>query len=207
MPVWSIFIFCNTEEGEEHMKKILYYLPSIIFNVIEMLVIFLVGISLRIPIKDILLIFILFAIIRIQLGGALHYKSPIRCAIWSTIVFASLFIVSKVGPEIAFPIVIFSGYILTTKGNIQDILMWKSGSNYMDIDEFIKYAITDDRKKKINEFEKRLRSEEPQLYDIYSLRFKEGYKHYQIQKMLDISGSRLTEKLNRIATSFRIFCK
>lgn len=189
------------------MKKILYYLPSIIFNVIEMLVIFLVGISLRIPIKDILIIFILFAIIRIQLGGALHYKSPIRCAIWSTIVFASLFIVSKVGPEIAFPIVIFSGYILTTKGNIQDILMWKSGSNYMDIDEFIKYAITDDRKKKINEFEKRLRSEEPQLYDIYSLRFKEGYKHYQIQKMLDISGSRLTEKLNRIATSFRIFCK
>ena len=133
------------------MKKILYYLPSIIFNVIEMLVIFLVGISLRIPIKDILLIFILFAIIRIQLGGALHYKSPIRCAIWSTIVFASLFIVSKVGPEIAFPIVIFSGYILTTKGNIQDILMWKSGSNYMDIDEFIKYAITDDRKKKIKE--------------------------------------------------------
>ena len=189
------------------MKKILYYLPSIIFNVIEILVIFLVGISLNTPFKDILLIFILFAIIRIQLGGALHYKNPLRCAIWSVIVFTSLFIVVKVGFEIALPIVIFSGYILTTKGNIQDIFMWKHDSNYIDIDEFIKYAVDDIRKSKILEFEKRLKAEEPQLYDIYSLRFKEGYKHYQIQKMLDIPGSRLTEKLNRIATSFRIFCK
>ena len=189
------------------MKKILYYLPSIIFNVIETLVIFLVGISLNVSIKDILLIFIIFAIVRIQIGGALHYKSPIRCAIWSTLVFASLFILSKVGYQIALPIIIFCGYILTSKGNIQDILMWKSGSNYIDIDEFLKYAVTSERKKKIKEFEKRLKAEEPQLYDIYSLRFKEGYKHYQIQKMLDISGSRLTEKLNRIATSFRIFCK
>ena len=44
------------------MKKILYYLPSIIFNVIETLVIFLVGISLNVSIKDILLIFIIFAV-------------------------------------------------------------------------------------------------------------------------------------------------
>ena len=189
------------------MKKILYYLPSIIFNVIEILVIFMIGISLNISIKDILLIFIIFAVVRIQIGGALHYKNPIKCAIWSTLIFASLFILSKVGYKVALPVIIFCGYILTTRGNISDMIMWKQESNYIDIDEFIKYAINNKRKNKLKEFEKRLKVEEPQLYDIYLLRFKEGYKHYQIQKMLDISGSRLTEKLNRIATSFRIYCK
>ena len=189
------------------MRKILYYLPSIIFNIIEILVIFLVGISLNVSIKDILLIFIIFAVVRIQIGGALHYKSPIKCAIWSILIFISLFVISKIGYHIALPIIIFCAYILTTKGNISDIFLWKQESNYMDIDEFIKYAIDDKRKDKLKDFEIRLKSEEPQLYDIYRLRFIEGFKHYQIQKMLPISGSRLTEKLNRIATSFRIFCK
>lgn len=189
------------------MKKILYYLPSIIFNVIEVLVIFLIGTSLKLEFKMILLVFVLFAIVRIKLGGALHYKSPIKCAIWSSLIFASLFSIARLGIEITLPVVVFSAYILTSKGNINDIFQWKNDSNYVDIDEYIKYSVDDKRKNKIKEFESRLKEEEPQLYDIYSLRFKEGYKHYQIQKMLDIPGSRLTEKLNRIATSFRIFCK
>lgn len=98
-------------------------------------------------------------------------------------------------------LIILASFITT------ECLWWKPDSNYMDIDEFIKYSVDDIRKNKLKEFETRLKAEEPQLYDIYLLRFKEGYKHYQIQKMLDISGSRLTEKLNRIATSFRVFCK
>lgn len=105
------------------MKKILYYLPSIIFNVIETLVIFIIGVSLKIEFKMILLIFVLFAIVRIRLGGALHYKSPFKCALWSLLIFFSLFLVSKVGFEITLPIVIFCAYILTSKGNIQDIFM------------------------------------------------------------------------------------
>ena len=189
------------------MKKILYYLPSIVFNVIETLVIFIIGMSLKINFKMILLIFILFGIVRIRIGGALHYKSPFRCAIWSLIIFISLFLVSKVGFEIILPIVIFCAYILTSKGNINDMFLWKRESNYNDIDEFIKYSVVDERKDKIKEFEIKLKTEEPQLYDIYCLRFKEGYKHYEIQRMLSIPGSRLTEKLNRIATSFRIYCK
>lgn len=88
-----------------------------------------------------------------------------------------------------------------------NLFWWKKDSNYNDIDEFIKYAVSEDRKNKIKEFEIKLKEEEPQLYDIYLLRFKEGYKHFEIQKMLNIPGSRLTEKLNRIATSFRIYCK
>lgn len=189
------------------MKKILYYLPSIIFNIIEILAIFIVGISLKLNIQTIILMFAIFSIVRIKLGGAMHYKNPIKCAIWSLLMFFSLFLISYAGLKVALPLVIFCAYILTTKGNIEDIFMWKRESNYNDIDEFIKYSIKDERKKIIEQFETKLKNEEPQLYDIYLLRFKEGYKHYQIQKMIDISGSRLTEKLNRIATSFRIYCK
>lgn len=38
--------------------------------------------------------------------------------IWSTLIFISLFIVTKVSIEIAIVMSIFSGYILTNKGNI-----------------------------------------------------------------------------------------
>lgn len=189
------------------MKKILYYLPSIIFNVVEILAIFIVGISLKLKLEIIILLFVLFAMVRIKLGGAVHYKNPIKCAIWSFTIFASLFLTSYAGLKISLPITIFCAYILTTRGNVDDMFQWKRESNYNDIDEFIKYSVTDDRKERIKKFEQKLKVEEPQLYDIYSLRFKEGYKHYEIQKMLDIPGSRLTERLNRIATSFRIYCK
>lgn len=106
-------------------------------------------------------------------------------------------------------IILSSILIVFSSITTTDFLWWKpkNDSIYSDIDEFIKYNSMGNKYKKIQEFEKRLKIEDNQLYDIYNLRFKENYKHYQIQNMLDISGARLTEKLNRIATSFRIFCK
>ena len=44
------------------MKKIWYYLPSIIFNLVETLVIFLIGKLLNLPTMHILIIFLNFAI-------------------------------------------------------------------------------------------------------------------------------------------------
>ena len=72
------------------MKKIYYYLPSIIFNVAETLVIILIGVLLKLDIKIITLITILFATTRMSLGEAMHYKDWYRCLVWSTLVFLSL---------------------------------------------------------------------------------------------------------------------
>ena len=140
----------------------------------------------------------------------LHANRLLHCFILSNIFLMFCLFIYKFGlnymskvDSIAMTILLILIACLSTS----NLFWWKKDSNYNDIDEFIKYAVSEDRKNKIKEFEIKLKEEEPQLYDIYLLRFKEGYKHFEIQKMLNIPGSRLTEKLNRIATSFRIYCK
>lgn len=140
----------------------------------------------------------------------LHADRLLHCFILSNIFLMFCLVIYKFGlnymsnvDSLAMTILLILIACLSTS----NLFWWKKDSNYSDIDEFIKYSITDERKDKIKKFEIKLKAEEPQLYDIYCLRFKEGYKHYEIQRMLSIPGSRLTEKLNRIATSFRIYCK
>lgn len=143
-------------------------------------------------------------------GKRLHADRLLHCFILSNIFLMFCLAIYKFGLNYMSKVdslTMASLLILIASLSTSNLFWWKSESNYNDIDEFIKYSVSEDRKKKIMEFEVKLKEEEPQLYDIYLLRFKEGYKHYQIQKMIPISGSRLTEKLNRIATSFRIFCK
>ena len=79
------------------MEKIKYYLPSIIFNVAELSVIFLAGKLLGLTLGEMLLILTVFVMIRMTVGKAMHYKSPYKCAIWSLLVFLSLFVLTNVG--------------------------------------------------------------------------------------------------------------
>ena len=39
-----------------------------------------------------LIIVAIFVMVRISVGKAMHYKSPYKCAIWSLLVFLSLFV-------------------------------------------------------------------------------------------------------------------
>lgn len=101
------------------MKKILYYLPSIIFNVTEILIIVLVGISLKLSIKEILIIFGTFVLIRNISGEQLHYKDWYKCSIWSILIFTSFFVVAKTNIIVSLIITVFAAIILTQKGNIK----------------------------------------------------------------------------------------
>ena len=100
------------------MKKILYYIPSIVFNISELIIIYLFGIWLKVPTYQIVLIFLFFVTTRIILRKQLHYKDWYRCLIWSTLVFISFFIVAKASFIVAILMSIFSGYILTQNGDI-----------------------------------------------------------------------------------------
>lgn len=101
------------------MKKILYYLPSIIFNFVELLIIYISGLCLKISAIQIIIIFMSFVLIRTILGGQLHYKAWYKCSTWSILVFMSFFLLAKVNIAISLALAIFSGMILTTKGNIK----------------------------------------------------------------------------------------
>ena len=120
------------------MKTILKYLPSIIFNVAETAVIALVGMLLHLEFKYMILIFVVFAMVRMKSGKAMHYKAWYKCLVWSTLVFLSLFVVAKVDIIICIIMTIFCAYILTNKADVRDIFEWKGNdSKYEALRDFI----------------------------------------------------------------------
>lgn len=190
------------------MKKVMYYLPSIIFNLFETLIIFSIGRLLELKLIELFMILVLFSGIRISLGNALHYKSPIKCILWTTLVFTSLFLVFKVDFMIGIIITIFASFILTSKGNtkgsISDMFMWKGrSSKYEDIDEYIKY---NSMNIKLIEFEEILKKQDNLLFLLYKYRFKERLTFSEISDKLKMNNSRISEKLENIALSIRVFC-
>lgn len=185
------------------MEKLKYYLPSIIFNLAEVLVIFLAGKMIGLKLEIMLVIFGIFVTIRISLGGAMHYKSPYKCAIWSLLIFLSLFVLTNVGLIVSLIMSIFCAYILTTKGNINDGLMWKGReTKYRDIEEYIKY---NSMSTKLIEYEEKLKNQDNLTYLIYKYRFKDKMTFSQISERLDLENPRIAEKLEKIVFSFRIF--
>lgn len=186
------------------MKNILLYLPSIIFNIAEVIVIALIGTLLNLQLKEMAIIFVLFAIIRMSLGGALHYKDWYKCMLWSALVFLSLFVVAKADIIICIIMTIFCAYILTSKGNINDIFMWKGkNTKYADVDEYIKYHSLDD---KLIEFENKIQSQDKLDYLIYKYRFKDNLTFEEIYDKLGIPTPRISEKIEKIAFAIRLYC-
>lgn len=107
------------------MKKFLYYLPSIIFNVAETLVIILIGVLLlKLNTFQLTIILLTFAITRVLTKSAIHYKSWKLCLIWSSLQLFSLFLTAKVNLIIGVLTTTFAGIILSGKGNINDMFMW-----------------------------------------------------------------------------------
>jgi hypothetical protein len=184
------------------MKKMLNF-KSIIFNLAEVGVILLAGKLLQLKLEIMLMIIVIFVMIRISIGGALHYKSPYKCVIWSLLVFLSLFVLTNVGIIVSIIMAIFCAFILTTKGDINDAFMWKgTNTKYFDIEEYIKY---NSMETKLIEYEDKLKEKDNLTYLIYKYRFKDKMTFSQISERLDLENPRIVEKLEQIAFSFRIF--
>lgn len=185
------------------MKNLMLKLPSIIFNLAEFGVIILAGKLLQLKLEIMLIIIGIFVMIRISIGGAMHYKSPYRCAVWSLLIFLSLFVLTNVGFGVSIIMAIFCAFILTTKGNIDDAFMWKGkNTKYYDIEEYIKY---NSMETKLIEYENKLKNQDNLTYLIYKYRFKDKMTFAEMSERLDLENPRIVEKLEQIAFSFRIY--
>ena len=186
------------------MEKLKLYLPSIVFNLAEISIIFLIGRLLKFNFTSMLVIFLLFVTIRITLGGAMHYKSPYKCAVWSLLVFLSLFSLANAGWIISIIMTAFCAFILTTKGDWRDGLQWKGKkSNYSDIDEYIKFNEFENR---LIEFERKLKDQDNLLFLLYKYRFKDNNTFAEIKEKTGLENVRIAEKIDKIALSLRIYC-
>ena len=116
------------------MKKYLMYLPSIIFNVTEFLIVILIGELLGLALNKMIILVLLFATTRMVLKQAMHYKDWKRCLLMTSLFFLSLFVVARVDFSLALLLTIFEALILTGCGNINDMFMW--GGNKLNKEVF-----------------------------------------------------------------------
>lgn len=180
-----------------------FNLVSIIFNLVETLLLIGAAYLLKISVRDTILIFLTFQIARAYFKFPKHYKAWQQCMIWTLIIFSSLFCIARVDIVVGIMCTVFTAYILSGKSDIKDIYMWKKTSVHQDIMDYVKYNYyTDDA---IREFEKKLQDRGSALdYKIWEYRFKNGKSFEEISELLDLDSARIAEIQNSVALSFRL---
>lgn len=186
------------------MEKVKNIVSTIIFNIAETALIFLVGMLLKLEIRDIILVMLCFMVSRGFFGKSLHFKTWYRCLVWSLLILLSLFLILKVDLVISILFTIFSAFIMTGRSNINNMYLWKGTSTkYADIEEYIKYNSMNNT---LLEFEKKLKEQDGLLFLLYKYRFKDNLTFSEISERLDMDNPRIVEKLDKIAFSLRIYC-
>lgn len=208
----------NTEKNKI-ISTLLYWLPSIIFNIVETVIIFGIAILMDISIYNIIYILSVFQVVRHLIKKDKHYKNPFKCLIWTTLIFTSIFLMAKVNMIICTAACIFAPYILSGNADInkkEDKEVCKNVGMYMwkPKDEPSKYKFIEDYIEEnkdtteLMEFENFLEEIDSQNYKIYSLRFYEGKSLKYITEEMEISSTaRVTEKLDEIQNILKVYLK
>lgn len=178
------------------MKKFLMNLPSIIFNIAEVLVIIIIGFLLELKLNKMIILIMLFSITRMILKQAMHYKDWKRCLVMTTLFFVSLFVVAKVDFSLALLLTIFEALILTGYGNINDMFMWGGNKLNKEVFDWVKFNPNNE---KLLKYEQDLKEHDKQKYIIFKYRFREFKSYSDISKLMDIDIQRISDEIKVIS--------
>lgn len=178
------------------MKKILYYLPSIILNLLEVLVSILVGYLLNAKIEDMVLIILLFNLIRNLSSTPIHYKDFRLCFVWTVLFYSSMFLISTLGFKIYLICTIFSAIIMTSKGNIleniKNIGQWGGNALNREVFDWVKYNQNNEA---LCKYEKDLFNTDKMKFFIFKYRFREFRSYEEIAELMDRDKQRISEEI------------
>ena len=174
------------------MNKLKKLLPTLIFNIVETLIIFMCGLALNLEMKYIIMIMLTFMISRGCFGKALHFKTWYRCLVWSLLILLSLFVSLKVDLVISIMFAIFSAFIMTGKSNICDMYLWTGRiSKYDALKNFV--AISPNHPILL-EHEEYWRKNYPMRYEIFQLYFRENQTYEYIAKLKGFEDNTITKR-------------
>ena len=78
--------------------------------------------------------------------------------IWSTAIFASFFLLTKVNIFLAMVMTVFAGYVVTEKANLKDMYMYyKSKEDKGKYKEMVEYVAENKDSKEMKIFEEKLK--------------------------------------------------
>ncbi len=152
-----------------------------------------------------IIILLLFAIPRQIFNSASHYKSPLRCFIVSMLLGTTFMLMFNVNELLGYVVALFSGCILTEKGNIENIYQWRKVSKYQDLIEYIKDNKDDYI---LKEYENFIKNENKIRYEIYKMKFIENKSMDKICEELEIySHWQIVNELNTIYDTLKFSLK
>lgn len=175
-------------------KKVI--LPSLIFNVIETLLLILMAYLLKIGFKNAFIVFLVFQISRATFKMPKHYKDWQKCLIWTLLIFTSIFLVAKVDLIIGTLVSVFTAYILSGKSDLRDMYMWNPNKNskYQKLIDYIKFNGLD---QKLIETENNLKNIDNIMFLVYKRKFRENKTFNEISNELDLENPRIVEMLDK----------
>ena len=181
------------------MDKKYWNLPSIIFNLVETLLLFGASYLLQIGIINTLITLLVFEVSRFYFKMPKHYKAWQQCLIWTLIIFTSLFVVARVDITVGILNTIFAAYILSGKADIGNMYMWCKGkpSKYQKLIDYIKY---NGLNSELLELEDNLKKYDAQMYLVYKRRFRENKSFEDIREEFDLENPRINEILDKVYT-------
>lgn len=187
------------------ITKVFTFLRILLFNIIETVIIFFLGNIFNVEYNIKIMFMVTFFLTRMIIGKPKHYNKAYRCALWSCLVFVSLYSLSSLDIFAIILLTIFTGFISTGRADINDMFMWnnKSNSKYADIEEYVKY---NELNNDLIEFENKLKEKDNVSYLIYKYRLKEHKSFSEISNLLDLDNPRIVEKLDNIAFTMRLYC-
>lgn len=165
------------------MNKKYWNLASIIFNIIETLLLIASGYYLKVSIRDMLIVFFTFQISRAYFKLPKHYKAWQKCLIWTLLIFTSLFVVARVDITVGVMCSIFTAYILSGKSDIKDMYMWSGRtSKYDPLRDFVGISPNNPI---ILDYENYWRINYPLRYEIFRYFYRERKSYEEIRNIKD----------------------
>lgn len=177
---------------KEKVNKILIFIRILLFNIVETITIFMIGLALKINWNNIIGLMVIFFLTRMVCGQPKHYKKAYTCFIWSTLTFTSVYALTDLHIVINVLLTIFTGYIATGKSDIMDMFMWKgSTSKYNALIDIVSISPNNSI---ILEHEEYWRKNYPMRYKIFKMFFRERMTYEQIVNELDLPDNKLIQK-------------
>lgn len=202
------------------MKKILYYILSITIELVEFGIMALVGIFIfNIGIIPIIRTFLVFIISRFIIGEPGHYKIErpfdlgwLRCFLYTSALCLSLFLTTRIDITVGILFTIFTVYIISGKGNINDMTMGRNERRPYETSAFnenvFDWASHNQLNPKMQECEDYFRDLGDELkLKLFLYRYRDLMKPYQIKKILDWESwkvARHLEPITQVVDSYRI---
>lgn len=172
--------------------KVLKFLRVLIFNIVETIVIFMIGLMLKIDYNHIIGLMVIFFFSRVLCGKPKHYKKAYECFVWSALTFTSVYVLTDLHILVTILLTIFTGFIATGRADITEMYMWKGKkSNYIALIDLISVSPNNTI---ILEHEEYWRKNYPMRYEIFKLFFRERNSYEEIMEIKDLPDTKIIQK-------------